>query len=633
MAEVLGAAASVVTLVSLLTNCVEAFELIHIAKNQEKDLEKLDLKLMLEQCRLKAWGKSMGLISENGSEKRNLLNGFEFREVVQQALQQILTVLTDSNCLSKKYGGRQTCIEASANLTIDPGRSPAVSKLMAAFKRIKINDNVREQASKAKSTSVWVFHDRKKYMALISEVQSLVDTVEKLTKDIVSQAQQEQFMVSRINAISDLRTLNMVTEVCELDHPAYSDAASIRADVLSMTTSRRGDVTEWIEQVDAENAADDTSEDMESWDITELKRRYVTLRMQREEAQQDLEPTSELSRDGDRVFAKLKQDLRDFEQVTADFETFSTAAPDRLEKPKWIWHDTRTGRVWAESPRDCSPMTPPPQWAGQEPAMQTFLQSKAEEARRKLAEESTTQKALWATHDESMRNWLHTKSEEDRSKQEVERTRQLRLRFGKSLMDPALPQPSMWDPPITKPENNQGFVDGLSRKKRLDELELRFCRTVIEHLWSLINQHPFKSFGHPERPGVDNPAKSLVVEKPMGFYTIWTKCYQHSYQKAEDFEEDVRLVLRYYYDFPEYEIVNLCGRILVDFYYELIGMKEDWIAAMTRSRVYLPSAELSKDVFTGNIFDRADELITELYLNESGYQQSQEGVVPGGRET
>ena len=397
MAELIDAAASVVTLVSLLTNCVEAFELIHIAKNQETDLEKLDLKLMLEQCRLKAWGKSMGLIRENGSEKKNLLDGFEFREVVQQALQQILTVLTDSNCLSKKYGGRQTCIEASANLTIDLGRAPSVSKLMAAFKRIKINDNVREQARKAKSTSVWVFHDRKKYMALISEVQSLVDTVEKLTKDFVSQAQQEQFMVSRINAISDLRTLNMVTEVCELDHPAYSDAASIRADVVSMTTSHRGDVADWIERVDLGHAANDTSEDMESWDIMELKRRYVALRMQREEAHQDLEPASELSRDEE---DKLRQNLWNSDQVSPESETSTPTASDRLENPKWIWFHSRTNGVWAEIRCDCSPMTPPPQRAGQEPAMQAFLQSTAEEDRRKQAEESTTQKELWAIYDE-----------------------------------------------------------------------------------------------------------------------------------------------------------------------------------------------------------------------------------------
>lgn len=259
-----------VTLASLFTNCVEAFELIYIAKHRKKDLEKLDLKLRLEQCRLKAWGRSMGLIPGSGSQDRSLLDPFEFHEVVQQALQQILAMLTDSEILSQKYGGRQMVVEASSNLAIEGGRSPSVSKLLAAFNRIKIGDNVREQASKANSTSVWVFYDRKKYNTLVKEVRGLVDTVEKLTRDTVSQAQQTRLMVSGINAISDLRTLDMVTEVCQLDHPTYSSAASNRAEVVSMTTSRRGDVAEWIELLGDGGAASDGSEDIESLDITEL---------------------------------------------------------------------------------------------------------------------------------------------------------------------------------------------------------------------------------------------------------------------------------------------------------------------------------------------------------------------------
>ena len=193
-----------------------------------------------------------------------------------------------------------------------------------------------------------------------------------------------------------------------------------------------------------------------------------------------------------------------------------------------------------------------------------------------------------------MRNWLYTESEEDRSKQEVER-------------------------------RNQGFVDGLSRQKTL-ELDFRFCRTFIEKIWSDRNRHlltHFASPGHP-RP-TNNDAYSMVVKEPMDLCTIRTKFNNNSYQKAEEFEEDVRFVLGYCYDFPEHELVNLCGRILVDFYYELIGMKEDWIAAMAksdyssetlykpRSPFSLPEAEVSKELFTRNVFARADKLMMESY--------------------
>lgn len=278
MAEAIGAAASVVTLLGVLTNCIEAFDLIRAAKDQQKDLEKLDLKLALEQCRLMIWGKSMGLIQEDENQRRNLLDHFEFRTIVQQALQHIVDVLTDSNHLSKKYGGRQITIEQISNLTIEYGPSSSVNGLVAAFDRFKLNETIRDKASKVKRTSVWVFQDRKKFERLIGEVREMVDTVEKLTKDLVSQAQQEQIMVSRINTISNVKTLNMITEVCEVDHPTYSDAASTRAEIVSMTTTHRADIFSWIREADKAEDPSREIEEIESWDWNELRTRYLQLK-------------------------------------------------------------------------------------------------------------------------------------------------------------------------------------------------------------------------------------------------------------------------------------------------------------------------------------------------------------------
>jgi hypothetical protein len=48
MAEAIGLAASDATLASLFMGCVKAFELIHIVKTQDIELEKLNLKLNIE---------------------------------------------------------------------------------------------------------------------------------------------------------------------------------------------------------------------------------------------------------------------------------------------------------------------------------------------------------------------------------------------------------------------------------------------------------------------------------------------------------------------------------------------------------------------------------------------------------
>ncbi|KAH0526562.1 hypothetical protein TsFJ059_009865 [Trichoderma semiorbis] len=277
MAEVVGTIASVLTLIGLLEGCIDACELIRAARNQAKDLEKLDLKLALEQCRLKSWGKSMGLIREAGQNRRSLLEHFEFCAVVQRALELIVELLTDSERLSSRYGAKQIAVEEGVQLV---AKSRSVSKLKAAFKRLTITDSAHEQATKVKRKSFWVLHDRKKYEDLIVELRELVDGVEKVTKDLVGREQQQDLVISQINTINDIRTLNMLGEACEMDYPAISDATSIRADTISMVSTQQGKIIGWIDAIDETVVADsqmEVTEEMESWDLRAFREQYLGL--------------------------------------------------------------------------------------------------------------------------------------------------------------------------------------------------------------------------------------------------------------------------------------------------------------------------------------------------------------------
>ncbi|KAF2965211.1 hypothetical protein GQX73_g8361 [Xylaria multiplex] len=280
MAEAVGTIASVITLIGLLKGCIDACELIRAAKDYREELERYDLKLALEQCRLQTWGKSMGLIrDEDAQQGRCLLEYFEFRHVVEEALRQIINLLTNSDRLSMKYGGRKVSTELATSPNPDSWRSTSALKLTTAFKRLRIHDALRSQANKAVMSSVWVFYDQKKYASLIEELRTLVDAVENVTRDLVTREQQQQRFISRINAISDIRTLNLLTEVCEIDHPAFSDAASIRAEVISLTTTHKADVTDWIDKAtnDLSETQEDATDDMENWDLADFRRRYLAL--------------------------------------------------------------------------------------------------------------------------------------------------------------------------------------------------------------------------------------------------------------------------------------------------------------------------------------------------------------------
>ncbi|KAI1323375.1 prion-inhibition and propagation-domain-containing protein [Xylariaceae sp. FL0255] len=198
----------------------DACQPIRAAKDYREDLEKLDLKLALEQCRLKTWGRSMGLIRDDGAQqRRHLLERFEFRHVVEEALQHIINLLINSDRLSKKYGAQHLALESATPTGPDSWRSTSVLKFTTAFKRLRIHDTIRDQANEVVKSSVWDFYDQK-YSTLIEELRTLVDAVENVTRDMVTKEQQQLF-ISHVNTISDIRTLNMLTEACEVDHQHF----------------------------------------------------------------------------------------------------------------------------------------------------------------------------------------------------------------------------------------------------------------------------------------------------------------------------------------------------------------------------------------------------------------------------
>ncbi|KAI1269884.1 prion-inhibition and propagation-domain-containing protein [Xylariaceae sp. FL1019] len=292
MAEAVGTVARVVTLIGLLKGCIDACELIRAAKKHKIELERCDMKLAVEQCRLKTWGTSMGLMRDKDSQQgRHLLEQFEFQHVVEDALRQIISLLTNTHRLSKKYGAQPVSREMALPFYSrrDFWRSSSAFQLTLAFRQLRVHEVPRDRTTEMIRSSVWVLYDQKEYSLLIEELRTLVDAVENVTRDLVTQEQQQQFFASRIKAISDVRTLNMLTEVCELDYPAFSYAASARAEVLCFTRTYKADSSVryvWYHLRDGakddsnraqEEFSDDIEDEMANWSLADFRRHYLAL--------------------------------------------------------------------------------------------------------------------------------------------------------------------------------------------------------------------------------------------------------------------------------------------------------------------------------------------------------------------
>ena len=284
--EVVGTVASAVTLAALFKLCIEAFDAIRTANRQALDLKKLNLKLQIEKCRLYTWGETMGLTlrEEDNDEAAKPIDACPYPGLVQETLSLILDIFRDSQKLKEKYG----CVsqESEGVISSEPERAlnSVISQLNAPFNNFKVRSLKGLKGPSIAKKAFWVINDCKKFESLISEAKSFVDGLQDITKDIRSAAAQQDTMSSRIRSISDVRTLDWVSEVCEVDYPTLSDAASLRADTISDFSHFHRDIQNWKDAVskDEDDSSDASSVEtaiagLENLTVTELKHKLSTF--------------------------------------------------------------------------------------------------------------------------------------------------------------------------------------------------------------------------------------------------------------------------------------------------------------------------------------------------------------------
>ena len=83
-------------------------------------------------------------------------------------------------------------------------------------------------------------------------------------------------MTTRIVTIHDLETLTMISQICDSDHPAFSDAASCPSrDALSVAPSLSQDVRTWNDQIQPDDGPTQVIQRMEEW--TDYRQQVLEL--------------------------------------------------------------------------------------------------------------------------------------------------------------------------------------------------------------------------------------------------------------------------------------------------------------------------------------------------------------------
>lgn len=290
MAEIVGAVASGVTLAALFKLCIDAFDGIQTIKKQALDLQKLVLKLNIQKCRLYIWGKAMGLTSMGEPVHDMTLDRCPYPELVLEILKLILDMLKDSDKLEGKYGC-VTVEDVDVTLaTVHSNQSHVLQQFSASFDHFRISSTPQVRPSPLAKKVCWAIRDRKKFETLIHEAKALIDGLQDITKHLCRPAVQQETISSRISRINDVRTLDWVCEVCEIDYPSFSDAASSKAETISQLSSFHRDIQNWKDTVESHDEGSDASSvdtmiaGLETMTVTELKHSFSTYLLRAKEA-------------------------------------------------------------------------------------------------------------------------------------------------------------------------------------------------------------------------------------------------------------------------------------------------------------------------------------------------------------
>lgn len=131
------------------------------------------------------------------------------------------------------------------------------------------------------------------------------------------------------------------------------------------------------------------------------------------------------------------------------------------------------------------------------------------------------------------------------------------------------------------PTKRNSDFGGARPKKKKYELELRFCDETLKNIMSSKHWAVNQYFMHPVDPVALNiPQYFQVIKKPMDLGTVRQKLDGGHYEKAKDFEEDVRLIFKNCYKFnPEGDYVHGRGQELEKLFNQEFGKKREWMAA------------------------------------------------------
>jgi hypothetical protein len=244
--DVIGFAASLMSLATLFSTVVECFEYFDSAKSFAMDYDLLLVRLDIQRARLVIWSDAVKLFRQNSEV-------WHFESEIRRSLLCIYDLLTNSEKLRSRYGLGVSTL-SNTNPLCRLVSSNSMNVFNVAYARFRARAKLLQQETSVVSKAGWAIHDRQKFEILITDLKELIDGLKELVPN--TSRDQDAILESDVASIDSRSSLRLVELACEGDDSALSDLASAQIQASEKAVENEPNIMQWVADIESINPTD-----------------------------------------------------------------------------------------------------------------------------------------------------------------------------------------------------------------------------------------------------------------------------------------------------------------------------------------------------------------------------------------
>ena len=210
-----GFTVGVIGLSGLVSGCIEAFDIVQAKSNYGREQTKLFTQLEIERCRLLIWAEAVGLIPQpQRSDSRFLSRRVD--HLIHRVLKEIMGLLCDLN----SFG----CREVPPSQASGPIATQLLN-LRTSLRGTTLEEPDYTSQFRTFLKKKWVIHDCEEVSALVDEIRYFITKLLPVTKEMSAPVDHANTLLSRIRAIDNAETRDLITNACSEAYPALLQLA------------------------------------------------------------------------------------------------------------------------------------------------------------------------------------------------------------------------------------------------------------------------------------------------------------------------------------------------------------------------------------------------------------------------